>query len=167
MAGFFDLLEQIFFTKLIGEITLYTILSATFKFLFVLLVLNFVYKMIRMISMDIRSSYRVPVVQGGYLKLLNDPHSVGIPIREMYYLTENTTIGRADDNAIVIKLPQLSKHQARIMQHGQQYFIDDLGSTNPTRVNGVPVEQPLELKTRDILSMGGLDFIFVKGAANE
>lgn len=163
MDFIFNFLESVMFTKLFGSVTLYALLSGLLKFVFVLIVLVFIYKIVVMITLDIKSAYRRVPIKSAYLKLLNDAHAFDFPIREEYYLTDNTTIGRADDNAIVIKDRQMSKHQAHIIQNGGRYFIDDMGSTNPTRVNDRAVDQPTELFSRDVISVGGVDFAFVNG----
>jgi len=163
MDFIFNFLETTMFTKLFGSVTLYALIAGTLKFIFVLIVLMFIYKIVTMITMDIKSAYHRAPAKAVYLKLLNDPRAFDFPIRDEYYLTDNTTIGRADDNAIVIKDRQMSKHQAHIIQNGGRYFIDDMGATNPTCVNDHPIEQPTELFPRDVISVGGIDFAFVNG----
>ena len=167
MEAVFNLIEQVMFTELIGEITFYSILSTVLKFVFVIIVLSFIYSVVRMISMDLRANLDNKPIKADYLKLLNEPGQFEFPIRNEYYLTDNTTIGRADDNSIVIKDRQMSKHQARIVKNNGIYFIDDLGSTNPTMVNGVVISQPTQLKSLDVLNVGGVDFAFINGDSDE
>jgi predicted component of type VI protein secretion system len=47
------------------------------------------------------------------------------------------TVGRADDNDIVLPDPRVSSHHL-VLKRSQSgnYIINDLGATNPTRVNG-------------------------------
>ncbi len=167
MKALFNLLESVFFTKLFGQVTLYAILSTGLKFVFVIIVLLFLSRIVRMITLDIRSSYQRGPVKSAYLKLLNDPREFDFPIRDEYYLSDNTTIGRADDNNIVIKDRQMSKHQAHIVQNEGHYIIDDMGSTNPTMVNETEIDQPTELLSHDLINVGGIDFAFINGADDE
>jgi predicted component of type VI protein secretion system len=51
------------------------------------------------------------------------------------------TIGRAEDNTIVIGDPSVSSHHAHLQLIGEAYRLKDLGSTNGTRVNGIPVAE--------------------------
>ena len=37
---------------------------------------------------------------------------------------------------------------------GQNLFIEDLGSTNGTYVNGRPIVEPVALKNNDVVSVG-------------
>ncbi|MDY3052609.1 MAG: FHA domain-containing protein [Ndongobacter sp.] len=167
MRELFTALEHIFFSKIVGEIDLYTILSTVLKFVFVVIVLSFIYTIVKMITQDIRSTWQQKAPEAAYLKLLSNAQNYDFPVRNEYYLSDNTTIGRADDNAIVIKDPRMSKYQARIIRENGRFFIDDLGATNPTLVNERSLKQPIELKTRDLVTLGDLDFAFVNGAEHE
>jgi pSer/pThr/pTyr-binding forkhead associated (FHA) protein len=51
------------------------------------------------------------------------------------------TIGRSPDNMIVINDPSVSTHHARLQRAGETYRLQDLDSTNGTRVNGIPVAE--------------------------
>ena len=51
------------------------------------------------------------------------------------------TIGRATDNAVVVADGRASRHHARIQARRGALVLTDLGSTNGTRVNGVPVTE--------------------------
>ncbi|WP_053943405.1 FHA domain-containing protein [Kallipyga gabonensis] len=167
MDKVFDLLEQVFFRDLFGEINLYIILSTVIKFVFVIIVLAFIARIVKMISMDIRSSYSRPESDNPYLRFLGDPSMVNFPVRDEYYLTDNTRIGRADDNNVILKDRTISKHQAVLIQEGTNFLIDDLGATNPTLVNGQVVDQPMPVHDRDIIRLGQLDFMFIEGKDNE
>lgn len=164
----FKVLEKILFTNLIGDIDTYTILSVMFKFIFVIIVLSFIYSIVKMMTLDIRSTLRKKTyIKSAYLKLLNDPREFDFPIRDEYYLTDNTTIGRSEDNSIVIKNKIMSKHQAQIVENGGRYFIDDKGSTNGTMVNNMVIDHPKELMDKDVISLGDISFLFMNGADDE
>lgn len=167
METIFDKLENILFTPLFGSINLYVILSTILKFFFVLIVLAYVRRIVKMIYLDISSATLKEPENVAYFKLLNDPHRYDFPIRNEYYLADNTTVGRADDNYIVLKDPRMSKHQAIIVQQNGHYFIDDRGSTNPTMINDRPVQGPTELLSHDIVTLGDIDFAFINGAEND
>lgn len=57
---------------------------------------------------------------------------------------EVLVVGREEDADIQIDEPLVSRAHARLERRGDDYVVQDLGSTNLTRVNGEPVaEQPL------------------------
>jgi pSer/pThr/pTyr-binding forkhead associated (FHA) protein len=49
------------------------------------------------------------------------------------------TIGRGSDNMIVVNDPSVSTHHAQLQRASETYRLKDLGSTNGTHVNGIPV----------------------------
>ena len=64
-------------------------------------------------------------------------------------------IGRGRGADIVIAEPTMSRAHAAIGYDGEQFFVQDLGSTNGTRVNG-SVEQKAQLKNGDEVQLGKL-----------
>jgi pSer/pThr/pTyr-binding forkhead associated (FHA) protein len=50
-------------------------------------------------------------------------------------------VGRDDDADIRVDEPLVSRAHARIERRGETYFVQDLGSTNLTRVNGEVVAE--------------------------
>lgn len=64
------------------------------------------------------------------------------------------TIGRRDENQIVIKDPTVSRNHAEIRQEGEALILSDRGSTSGTLVNGVAVEGERVLNDGDIIVIG-------------
>ena len=63
------------------------------------------------------------------------------------------TIGRADDNQVQIADTTISAHHAQIVTYFNASYVEDLGSTNGTFVNGKQVQMHV-LKPGDIISIG-------------
>jgi hypothetical protein len=51
------------------------------------------------------------------------------------------TIGRLPECAVVLDDPNVSRRHAQLRREGQHVVVVDLGSTNGTKVNGVPVRE--------------------------
>jgi hypothetical protein len=51
------------------------------------------------------------------------------------------TIGRHPDSLIVLPSGSVSSHHATIKRRGEDYYVQDLGTTNGTKLNGVDVEE--------------------------
>jgi predicted component of type VI protein secretion system len=85
-----------------------------------------------------------------------------------YEFTEEViTIGRAPDNMIIIEDGSVSSRHAQMEREGDSYRLKDLGSTNGTRVNGIPVKDTL-LRFDDKVRFGGVESRFesdVQGSA--
>jgi len=56
-------------------------------------------------------------------------------------------IGRAEDSTLVLDDDYASTRHARITQQGQEYFLEDLGSTNGTYLDRARVTMPTPVPT--------------------
>ena len=63
-------------------------------------------------------------------------------------------IGRDLANDVAIRDGQVSRYHLRLTLHGQDYHLEDLGSTNGTRVNGVQVSGRTRLNDGDMIALG-------------
>ena len=72
----------------------------------------------------------------------------------------SVTIGRTAGNDIVINDPEVSRRHARLTWDGQQFIIEDLGSTNGTFINGVQITAPQPVSSGAALRLGALDVSF-------
>lgn len=63
-------------------------------------------------------------------------------------------IGRNPGADIVIGAGYVSGRHARFTLMGQNLFVEDLGSTNGTFVNGQPVVEPAALRNNDVVTVG-------------
>lgn len=66
---------------------------------------------------------------------------------------EPVTIGRAAENQIVLDSRDVSRHHARLTWTGNQLRVEDLNSTNGTRVNGTSVRLS-DVRPGDELTFG-------------
>lgn len=72
---------------------------------------------------------------------------------------DETTIGRAPDNAIFLDDESISGKHCTISRSGRRFTITDLGSTNGTRLNSVRVSS-YRLSAKDKLSVGSVEITF-------
>ena len=63
-------------------------------------------------------------------------------------------VGRSPGSDIVIGAEYVSSRHARFVLMGQNLFIEDLGSTNGTAVNGRYITEPTALRNGDRISVG-------------
>jgi sigma-B regulation protein RsbU (phosphoserine phosphatase) len=67
---------------------------------------------------------------------------------------DSLLIGRQEDAAIYLDSLAVSRQHARLTCHGGEYFIEDVGSSNGTFVNGRRINMPTPLCERDALQIG-------------
>src|SRR4051812_26948033 len=67
-----------------------------------------------------------------------------------------TTLGRQVDCAISLQSKQVSRQHAQIVAQDGQHFLEDLGSSNGTYLNGqrLPPHAPAPLTERDMVQIG-------------
>lgn len=63
-------------------------------------------------------------------------------------------IGRSPDSDLVIADEFVSSSHARITPTADGHAVEDLGSTNGTRVNGQPATRPLPVGAGDVIEIG-------------
>lgn len=63
-------------------------------------------------------------------------------------------VGRSPGADIVIGASYVSGRHARFSLMGQNLFVEDLGSTNGTAVNGKRISEPAALRSGDVVSVG-------------
>jgi pSer/pThr/pTyr-binding forkhead associated (FHA) protein len=75
------------------------------------------------------------------------------------FAERSITIGRAPDNMIVIDDPSVSSRHAQLELVGETHRLKDIGSTNGTKVNGVPITETV-LKFEDRIRFGAIEARF-------
>ncbi|MDH5490755.1 MAG: GGDEF domain-containing protein, partial [Myxococcales bacterium] len=63
-------------------------------------------------------------------------------------------VGRSSESTLALDDDSLSRRHARFFELQGQYFVQDLGSTNGTVVNGDPIEQPKALLDGSRIQLG-------------
>ncbi|RPI28352.1 MAG: FHA domain-containing protein [Chloroflexota bacterium] len=71
-----------------------------------------------------------------------------------------STLGRAVENDIVVANKRVSREHACITRKGRHSFLEDLGSTNGTLLNGERVLDQAELRDGDRITIGDMIFTF-------
>ena len=83
----------------------------------------------------------------------------GTVIQEMELKDAQLTIGRKNDNNLVIEDPSVSGHHAKIVKIQSVFFVEDLGSTNGTVINNKAVDR-CQLQDSDMIMIGNHRLVF-------
>jgi pSer/pThr/pTyr-binding forkhead associated (FHA) protein len=89
--------------------------------------------------------------------------------KEFLFEQDSVLIGRVTECDVVLYDAGISRRHCRIFSEGGRYFVEDLGSSNGTRVNGTPVKEKQALSGGEQLALGPVVFVFkaVAGALPE
>jgi FHA domain len=75
-----------------------------------------------------------------------------------FEIGESATMGRAPSSDVPIEDPFASSAHARIFPRGQFMYIEDMGSTNGTYLNGRQLRRPEQLKVADLIRIGETEY---------
>jgi pSer/pThr/pTyr-binding forkhead associated (FHA) protein len=79
--------------------------------------------------------------------------------REFVFEQASVLVGRTSDCDVVLYDPGVSRQHARIFTEGAKYFVEDMGSSNGTKVNGAIVKRK-QLADGDNITLGPVVFNF-------
>ena len=124
-------------------------------------------EVIRLAVEDLHWSPRLPSTQG-QTKAGTSFHA-GILINEDQAMTQReelnksvTMIGRSLVCDIVLKGKTVSARHCLVVEIDGHYELEDLGSTNTTRLNGKPLRQQAVLKGGDVITVGNSQLTFCR-----
>ena len=86
------------------------------------------------------------------LSLINEQSST--PSKEFELTKSEIIIGREDSVDITIPASAVSRRHARLLLEGENYVLEDLGSSNGTFVNDEELVQRRPLKSGDKIRLG-------------
>ena len=142
------------------------------RFAFLALLWLFLFGMIRVIRMELRTAgaRRVPVPAKPKSKRARAAASDGRPSRgalSQLIVTEGSLagtrvaltgkpilIGRANDSTLVVTDDYASTRHARISENNGVWYLEDLGSTNGTYVGHTKVTGPVPLEAGVVIRIG-------------
>ena len=77
-------------------------------------------------------------------------------------LASEFTIGRAEDNNLMLAKPTVSRHHALVTEEGDRWFLEDRGSFNGTFLNGSRIQPGVKVPLRhgDRIGLGAESLVF-------
>ena len=109
------------------------------RLLFLGLLYAFLWMVVRALLRDLRSAAREPMRELGRLVVVASPS--GEPaVGSSFALDAISSLGRDVNNSIVVDDEFVSANHAALTYRGRAWYVEDLGSTNGTFVNGSQVD---------------------------
>lgn len=148
---------------------MFRILSWIVRYIFIILIYYFLFAIIRLIYLDIKSINRMNQREynNPYLKLINRKERLDFDIQEIYDLSDLNTIGRGKQNSIKLLDKYISSNHAKIIKDEGEYFLEDQESVNGTYLNNEKIADVVRLKNGDRVGIGQVEFLFVKEVAKD
>jgi pSer/pThr/pTyr-binding forkhead associated (FHA) protein len=136
---------------------------------FLVLLYLFIWRIVRSVAKDLRLPQESFVLapqqaaaaglgraQAGTLTVLSSPALAADTERDLD--SSPVTIGRAPENDLALDADEFASVQhARIEPRRDGVWLEDLGSTNGTFLNGVKLTQPRKLSSGDVIRVGETD----------
>jgi hypothetical protein len=76
------------------------------------------------------------------------------------------SIGRSEENDIVVSNPNVSRRHARLSRQENGFLVEDLGSTNGTLLDGAPIDRE-RIESGDEMAFGGIVARFVRRTGDD
>jgi hypothetical protein len=124
---------------------------------FLALLYLFLFAVVRVLVRDLRAAARDARTELGRLVVLASPEG-DPPVGAAFSLDAVTSLGRDVNNTIVVEDPFASAEHAVLTYRGRSWYVEDVGSTNGTYVNGGAVDGVSPLGFGDEIQVGQVRF---------
>lgn len=113
----------------------------------------FILAVVLVIRRDLRASSPPKARPQGWLRVLEQGDTDLSP-GETLALEVVNSLGRAPENSLRLDDPFVSAAHALLTYRGQQWWLEDLGSTNGTLVNQRLIAEPTVVAYGDVIEVG-------------
>jgi hypothetical protein len=123
------------------------------RLIFLAMLYAFLWMVVRALVRDLRAAAREPTTELGRLVIVASPS--GEPAAgAAFALDAITSLGRDVNNSIVLEDEFVSTTHAALTYRGRAWYVEDLGSTNGTFVNGSQVDGLAPIAFGDEIQVG-------------
>ena len=123
------------------------------RLVFLALLYAFLWMVVKALVRDLRSAAREPSMELGRLVVVAAPSGEPAP-GSAFALDAITSLGRDVNNSIVLEDEFVSATHAALTYRGRAWYVEDLGSTNGTYVNGSQVDGLSPIAFGDEIQVG-------------
>lgn len=132
-----------------------------FGVIFIIILYRIIYFALKIMYKDVKGGgrRRPPVRKKNHgLEVLEVAKDNDIKIGTIIPVRSTISIGRKDENSIVLIDQHVSGNHAKLLIKNDIIFIEDLNSTNGTLVNGERISGKVKLYSKDIVKVGNTKF---------
>ncbi|NRY57846.1 pSer/pThr/pTyr-binding forkhead associated (FHA) protein [Clostridium acetobutylicum] len=132
-------------------------MSTIFKFVIIAIVYLIIFTAFKIMYKDMKNGDKRPAASRKRtfgLEVLEPGMNKTIRRGSVVPVSREITIGRKDDNSIMLNEGYVSGHHARVYLRNNQYILEDLNSTNGTVLNGQKIKSKAYIKSGDEIKIG-------------
>ena len=136
------------------------LVTFTFGIVFIILLYVIIYYALKIMYKDVKGGKKkkAPGKKAHGLEVLKTISNGTLGIGSVIPVTSTISIGRREDNSIVLNDQFVSSYHAKIYVKNNDFYLEDLASTNGTFINDSKVEGRVRLKVNDQIRMGSTVF---------
>ncbi|MCD4784002.1 MAG: FHA domain-containing protein [Candidatus Eremiobacteraeota bacterium] len=133
------------------------------RFLFLILLSLFLFEIMRILNRNMKESHRkngTKKRRNAFLKLIAGEEYIGAKKGHVFRIKKQCSIGRDNENNIVIEDPFSSNFHSIIVEKNRKYYLSDMDSKNGTVHNGIQTSGKILLEEGDMIEVGHMKFKF-------
>lgn len=145
--------------------TFLSFLSTVLSYVFTVIIYLFIFSVIRLVYLDVKKMSRFEDNSASdaacaSLKPIKSKVELEYRLKNRYSIYDEAVIGRGKSCDIIIPETFISAKHVHIWYENGEWYLEDLGSRNGTTVNGQRIRNVVILDPEDVISLGGLNFVF-------
>ncbi|MGU8549688.1 FHA domain-containing protein [Clostridium perfringens] len=136
------------------------LMTWVFGIIFIVILYSIIYYALKIMYKDVKGGKKkkAPGKKVHGLEVLKTISNGTLGIGSVIPVTSTISIGRREDNSIVLNDQFVSSYHAKIYVKNNDFYLEDLASTNGTFINDSKVEGRVRLKVNDQIRMGSTVF---------
>lgn len=137
------------------------ITSFVFGVIFIIILYCIICYALKVMYKDVRVSKkgkRKKISQAHGLEIIQSTPKESLKNGSIIPVRETISFGRKQDNSIVLNDEFVSGYHAKIYIKNNIFYLEDLGSTNGTFVNGQKIQGRIKLNVNDQIRLGNIVF---------
>lgn len=139
------------------------LLSGAFAIVFIIILYSIIYYALKIMYKDVKGGGRrkAPTANGKKahgLEVMATGNSEVLKIGSVIPVRSTINIGRKEDNSICLNDQFVSSYHAKLYVRNNDFYLEDLDSTNGTYVNASKITGRIKLKVEDEIKLGSTIF---------
>lgn len=138
------------------------LMSLAFGIIFIVFLYSIIYYALKIMYRDVKGGgkKRKGTVQKAHgLEVLSSMNEDQLRVGSVIPVTSTITLGRKEDNSILLNNDHfVSSYHAKIYVRNNEFYLEDLASTNGTYVNEEKISGRIRLRVNDTVRLGSTVF---------